>query len=544
MIHYKKAVYITLIEFVVVLAITVTYAWFYYGGVQFEKIAVASLFFCAVALVGSYFLIESQTKIVAFIFSVLIIATYMIDYILQSISNQIFVFLVTACIITIFLNPRYVLVFGAVTFLMQILFSVFYYSRISETFNPYQYFIYLVCYAFGIGNMYLLVKQAKKSMDCMEDVNRSKNNFLAAMAHEIRTPMNAILSLSEEILYHQEPEVIFEHTEKIINAGNILLSMTNGILDYALIESGKYAINQTSYQLDSIIDDAVEMTSVQLLDKKLKFVLKKETGIPIWLYGDEMRIRQILINILSNAAKYTESGRITMKVRWEDEKPNESGTLIFIINDTGCGIKKGDLEKIFHSFTRLSYGPKVPGTGLGLKVCRELITLLGGEITVESEYGAGSTFTIIIPQKVYRKDKIIKAPEAKILIVEDTKVNSLLLERLLEIYEAKVEIAKDGQECLEKMKASSYDLIIMDYLMPEMDGLETVRAIHESIAEASKKVPIVVLSTSDENKLRNEFIEAGCQDYLEKPIEIEKLEYIIRNYLPKHLLMEDQILMD
>ncbi|MCL2718518.1 MAG: ATP-binding protein [Lachnospiraceae bacterium] len=537
MIHYKKAVYITLFEFVVVLAITAVFAWFYYDGIQFEQVAYVSLFFWVAAFIGSYLLIDSQTKVVTFIFAVIIITTYVISYILQTISTQIIVYLVTACILTIFLNYRYILVYGITTFIMQIFFILFHHNIISEVMHPYLYLIYLICYGIGMCNIYLLVKHASISLARVERAHQLKNNFLAAMAHEIRTPMNAIISLSEKILNDQQPEVIIDHTEKIINAGNILLSMTNGILDFTLIESGKYTINQTAYHLEELINEAVEMTKLQLINKEIAFDKKILNELPAWLYGDQMRIRQILLNILTNAVKYTEKGKITMTVNWEGGK--EKGTLIFAVNDTGCGIKKTDLENIFHSFTRLSYSPKVEGTGLGLPICRELAAQMNGEIRVGSTYKVGSTFTIIIPQQVYYKSKLIKAPGAKILIVEDTRVNCLLIERLLEPFEVIVETVKDGFECLAKTKEMKFDLIIMDYLMPEIDGLETVRLVRKQENEASQTVPIVILSSGDEKRLKEEFLSAGCCDYIEKPIETEKLEYIIINYLPKHLLVED-----
>jgi len=537
MINYKKAVYITLFESYVILAMTVIFAWFYNEGSRFEQVAYISLFYVVAAFLGCYFLIESQPKVVTYLFGLVIVVTYFISYYLQTISTQIIIYLVAGCILTMYLNSRYIMVYGISTFVIHILYIVVHVDIISEVMHPYLYVIYLVGYGVGMFNIYLLVEHARKSMEQAEQANENKNSFLAAMAHEIRTPMNAIISLSEKVLDDQEPDDIVEHIDKIINAGNILLSMTNGILDFTLIESGKYAINQTAYQTDEMIDEAIEMTKVQLHNKDIEFELVTKNKIPDWLYGDQMRIRQILLNLLSNAIKYTEKGKITMTVDWSG---NESrGKLSFAIKDTGCGIKKNDMQKIFTSFTRLSYSPKVEGTGLGLSICRELANLMNGELLVESTYKIGSTFTLIVPQQVYQKGKTLRAPGAKILIVEDTRVNSLLLERLLEPYEIASETVADGHECLNKIKENQYDLIIMDYLMPEMDGLETVKEIRNLDFEYAQNVPIVILSTGDEKSLKNDFLEVGCLDFIEKPIATEKLEYIIVNYLPKHLLVED-----
>jgi len=537
MINYKKAVYITLFESYVILAMTVVFAWFYDGGANFDEVAYISLFYVVAAFIGCYFLIGSQTKVVTYLFGLVIVVTYFISYYLQTISTQIIIYLVAACILTMYLNSRYIMVYGITTFIIHIMYIIVHVDIISEVMHPYLYVIYLVGYGVGMFNIYLLVEHARKSMERVAQANENKNNFLAAMAHEIRTPMNAIISLSEKVLDDQEPENIVEHINKIINAGNILLSMTNGILDFTLIESGKYAINQTAYHADEMIDEAIEMTKVQLHNKDIEFELIIKNEIPVWLYGDQMRIRQILLNLLSNAVKYTDNGKITMTVNWLGT--NEKGKLSFAITDTGCGIKKKDLEKIFTSFIRLSYSPKVEGTGLGLSICRELAGLMNGEILVESTYKMGSTFTLVVPQQVYQKGKTLKAPGAKILIVEDTRVNSLLLERLLEPYELLSETVVDGYECLEKIKETQYDLIIMDYLMPEMDGLETVKEIRNLGNEYAKNVPIVILSTGDEKILRDNFLEVGCLDFIEKPIATDKLEYIIVNYLPKHLLVED-----
>ena len=537
MIHYKKAVYIILFELFSVLAFTSVCAWFYNGGSQFEKVALASLFFGIAAFAGSYLLIESQPKVVALIFAIIIAAIYFMGYTLQTFPGQIVVYLVAACVITMFLNPGYILVYGIASFIVQILTVIFHYAMISESMNPILYAMYLVCYGLGIYSIYTLVKRASESMKRLESTNRSKNNFLAAMAHEIRTPMNAILNLSEKLANDDQPEAVIRQIEKIISAGNILLSMTNGILDFTLIESGKYTLSHTAYHSGEMIEEAVEMAKIQLTNKEVDFELIKENEIPLWLKGDRMRIWQILLNVLSNAVKFTEQGKISLAVSWQGNE--EEGKLIFSVSDTGRGIMKGDLDHIFGSFTRLDYSPKVEGTGLGLAICRELATMMGGEIKAESTYRQGSTFTIIIPQHVYKKSKSMKAPGARILIVEDTRVNSLLLERLLEPYQVITETVTDGGECLEKLKEKKYDLVIMDYLMPEMDGLETVRFIRRNEEYRAEILPVVILTTKDEKKLRDEFLAAGCQDFIEKPIETEKLEYILVHYLHRKLLIED-----
>jgi len=468
-----------------------------------------------------------------------VLTTIFFGIVLETIAFQILIFLVTACIITIFLEHRYVIVYGITTFLIQVYFGIFNQAMISFHISPHLYFVYLGCYALGIYNIYILVRQANYAVGTIDKANKSKSIFLAAMAHEIRTPMNAIISLSQKILKEEQNEALIGYTEKIINTGNVLLSMTNGILDYTLIESGKYVINQVSYQPGSMIREVTEMTTVNLIDSNVDFVLLKESAPPVWLYGDEMRIRHILINVLSNAIKYTAKGQITMAVAWHQSDDANEGNLVFQISDTGCGIKQHDLDAIFETFTRLTYSPRVEGTGLGLTISRQLATLMGGEIKVESTFGVGSTFTVVIPQKIDQKGKMIKAPGAKILIVEDTRVNSLLLERLLEPYEIQFDEVNNGQECLDKLHDCKYDLILMDYLMPEMDGVETIHLIRKNDEKHLKEIPIILLSSGDEKNIKDELSEIGCQDYVEKPIDSEKLENIIINYLPERLIIED-----
>jgi signal transduction histidine kinase len=371
MIHYKRAVFITLVEFIVVLAAVLLYTRLYLDRSYFQQVILISLAIYSVAVIGSYLLIESKVKVVIFLYTVISLTLYLLGYLIYTLGYMILIYLITACVLTIFLEYRYIVVFGIASTLLQLMFGLVHTEIIRMVYSPYVYYFYLFGYIVGVFNMYLLVRHTKQAMERTERANHSKNAFVAAMAHEIRTPMNAILSLTEKILDDQEPEAVMGNAEKIINASNILLSMTNGILDYALIESGKYSVNENSYQPYGMIREVTDMTNIRLLNSEVDFVWLKENEVPVWLHGDELRIRQILINILANAVKYTRQGQITMKVGWHGNE-NE-GELVISISDTGSGIKEEDLELIFDSFMRLKYGPKTEGTGLGLTICKQLI---------------------------------------------------------------------------------------------------------------------------------------------------------------------------
>ncbi|MDR0220105.1 MAG: hypothetical protein LBI54_01715 [Lachnospiraceae bacterium] len=460
MIEHKKAVVIVLIEFFVVLAANLVYCWQYFEPAFFEQIALASLFVYLAALTGSYFLIEAKTKAATFIFTIIILTTYTMGYLQNTLHVLFLVYLVTACVITVFLEERYILVFGAVTCLVQIITVIANRSALSASISLYLYFFLLICYALGVFNIYYLVKQAKQSLNRLEHANKAKNAFLASMAHEIRTPMNAIVGLSERIINEKPTEDIVGYTEKIIIAGNNLLTMTNGILDYATADSAQFAINENPYQPYGVIREIADMINVRLPSRHLDFILLTKNELPAWLLGDEVRLRQILINILSNAVRHTSEGEITLTVTWDGN--DREGILSFAVADTGTGIKEADVAKIFDGDTHLADGSKVEGGGLELTICHHLVELMGGKIKVDSVYGAGSTFTISIPQKIDVKGLALKAPGAKILIVCEASVAGLQLENLLAPYEIQTDRAKNGKECLKKMRATRFDLIIMD----------------------------------------------------------------------------------
>ncbi len=540
MIEYKKAIFITMIEYFGVLAVHIIYAGIYCSNRQFDQVMVWCALIYTVTLCGCFAFWQKEWKVVSFIFGSVILSTYYIGYTLHTLHYAILIFLVAACIITMFLNRRYVLVYGGVTSGFLIFFEIFHYDILHEMMpSALLYYFYVCCYILGLFNIFWLVKQANKYLEKIDKADHSKNMFLAAMSHEIRTPMNAVCSLSEKILEDPQSDKISEYAENIILSSNILLSMTNSILDYSKIESGHFQVTPMPYRPSEMIHEVANMTNVKLINRDVDFVLIKDKKMPEWLMGDEFRIRQILINILSNAVKYTEKGKITFQIDWNGNQ--KEGNLVFKVSDTGCGIRKKDLDRLFDSFVRLNYenNEKIEGAGLGLSICKQLITLMNGSIEVESTYSIGSTFTITLPQTAEKRGKRMKAPGAKVLIVDDTKVNRTHLEGLLHNYEIQTDTAEDGNACLTKMSQYTYDLIFMDHLMPVMDGLETVRMIRNRLEDYYQSVPIVVLTSGTEDEIKKEFLEAGIQGYLEKPIEADRLELVLLHYLPSKFLIEE-----
>ncbi len=384
--------------------------------------------------------------------------------------------------------------------------------------------------------------------------NDAKSNFLANMSHEIRTPINAVLGMNEVILRECKDEKILEYAQNIEGAGRTLLSLINDILDFSKIESGSMEINEAEYDLSSVLNDVFNMVHLRAESKALKLMMDVDDSLPTILYGDEMRIRQIMVNIVNNAIKYTQKGSVTLKIEGTMQFEDVITLKIDVI-DTGIGIKKDDIYKLFDKFKRLDIDKNktVEGSGLGLAITNSLLELMGGSITVESEYGKGSTFTVILPQKIVNDKPIgdfksrlseslkdrkkykekFTAPQALILVVDDTPMNHVVIRELLKPTEIKVESARSGAECLEKQHEKKYDLIFLDYRMPGLDGIETLEEMKKDTESPNKKTPVIVLTANAISGARENFLREGFDDYLSKPIESDHLEKTLIQYLPK-----------
>jgi signal transduction histidine kinase/CheY-like chemotaxis protein len=383
---------------------------------------------------------------------------------------------------------------------------------------------------------------------------QAKSIFLANISHEIRTPMNVILGMTELILRARPPADIQENAERIGQAGNTLLSIINDILDFTKMETGKMEIQSREYRFGDLAREVTGIIRARLSGKNITLLTEIDPAIPPVLVGDELRIRQILLNLLGNAVKFTERGKITFRAGIAPEKKNSAAapgdgvTLRFTVADTGAGIRKEDMGKLFTEFSRLDSrrNLNIEGTGLGLAICKNLCRLMDGEIQVESEAGKGSVFTVLLPQRLgtgvtadggIAEPGLLKRgvvmPSARVLVVDDLPSNRQVITGLLAPYGMQVHSAGSGKEALQQAAANRYDLIFMDHLMEGMDGVQAVQAIREM--EAARKipaVPVIALTANAVTGMREFFLERGFQDYISKPIAIVKLDAAIAQWIP------------
>ena len=407
---------------------------------------------------------------------------------------------------------------------------------------------------------------AKAAMQQARRANSAKSEFLANMSHEIRTPINAVLGMNEMIIRESTSDRITTYARNVESAGKNLLSIINDILDFSKIEAGKMEIAESDYKLSSVLNDVTNMIVFKARQKDLRFDVKVDEALPDELYGDEVRVRQVVTNVLNNAVKYTHEGSVALTVSGEkvaDETGRETVNLVFRVSDTGIGIKEEDLPKLFKQFERIDLvqNNTVEGTGLGLSITRNLLQLMNGRIEVESVYGEGSTFIIYLPQRVISDEPIgnfhdkfdryvhtmrayqesFKAPEAHILVVDDTDMNLTVIEGLLSKTEINLDTASSGAEALSLTLGKKYDLILMDQRMPIMDGTQTMRHIREQENGMNIDTPVICLTADAVSGARNKYLEEGFTDYLSKPVESSTLEAALIKYLPgEKIVLHDE----
>ena len=399
-------------------------------------------------------------------------------------------------------------------------------------------------------------KRLEEDLRVAQAAARNKTAFLSNMSHEIRTPINAVLGMDEMILREARDKDILRYAQDIQNSGRTLLSLINDILDFSKLEAGKMELVPVQYELASVLNDLINTAKQRLGEKDVELVVDINEYTPHILYGDEIRLKQVAMNILTNAVKYTEQGSITIKLDFE-RCPRDPGEamLRFVITDTGIGMKEEDQKKLFSAFERIEEerSRTIEGTGLGMSIVKNLLELMDSQLEVHSVYGEGSSFSFRVIQKVvswepigdftetYEKslenvpsyEESFHAPDARILVVDDTPVNLTVVQGLLKNTAIQIETADSGMQCLNMTKKKEYDVILLDHRMPKMDGIETFHAMLEDEDNKNHRTPVIALTANAISGSREIYINEGFSDYLSKPINSKRLEEMLIKYLPR-----------
>ena len=427
-------------------------------------------------------------------------------------------------------------------------------------------FIYLMFAAITLAIIVRRMAERRERLQAISEraiaASEAKTSFLSNMSHEIRTPINAILGMNEMIMREcEESEInIRMYSQNIKTAGDTLLGLVNDILDFSKIEENKLELIHVNYDLSSVVNDLVNMIKTRLDDKGLMLKLDFDKNTPRHLRGDEIRIKQIITNILTNAAKYTEKGSVTFRVSFETIEDDPDAILLEVaVKDTGIGIKQEDMEKLFSRFERIEEkrNRSIEGTGLGMSITKRLLEMMGSTLKVESVYGKGSIFSFLIRQEVVKWEPLgnyeetwkksisemsaykqkLEAPDAELLVVDDNNLNLMVFVSLLKKTRIRIDTAASGDECIALALKKHYDMIFLDHMMPQKDGIETLQELKSDPANPNWDTPYICLTANAISGAKEEYIEAGFEDYLSKPIDADELEEMLLHYLPEEKII-------
>ncbi len=559
MLPFKTSIIVSIIEFFSVVLLYVVYALNQFGIQQAMFISIGFLPVLLTLLL--YRTVSNENVIVRCFYVTMTLTSYIISVQLDTLGMLIMIFMAEALMIALFVKKQIFIEYFVFSFLGLILVGIFQTDDINLFFSTWIYIIYLLFYLFAMITLLILINGVEAYKAKMEEKQQeaqnaleAKSNFLANMSHEIRTPMNAISGMAQLLSHKNFEKQEKEYIETIQKSSESLLSIINEILDFSKIDSGNMEIVEDEYHFNSLIHDVLSIIEFRMREKSVKLIIDIDPRIPRILIGDQLRIRQVLINILNNAVNFTHRGHIRLHIIWQKNDEKE-GCLEVEVEDTGIGISEENMKKLFRAFGQIDTrkNRNVEGTGLGLVISKSLLNQMGGDIWVESTLHEGSVFSFRLPQKVKdgrpsnyeaNHEKVFasndefklsfRAPSAKVMVVDDNKVNLQVASELMKKFGFEPVLVESGQEAINRVEENlvAYDVIFMDHMMPFMDGAEATRKIRAIQTEYAQELPIVALTANAIKGVEKQLKEAGMNDYLSKPIHMNQLSDILEKWIP------------